>query len=275
MSTATLSLDAITYVCSLVRQRAAIELDASKDYLIEARLNPLARRHGFPSATQLVADLQSRPDSQMQKRVVEAMTTNETSFFRDGHPFECLRTAVLPELIARHSARRTLNIWSAACSTGQEVYSIAMLLRDGFPAAKNWGIKLMATDICDEVLDRARRGSFTQIEVNRGLPARLLAIYFRRRGVEWELAPEIREMVQFSKLNLIEAWPPLPAMDIVFLRNVLIYFSAETKRLILSKVRGVLSPGGILFLGGAETTMGLDANFERMTAGNQTFYRLK
>ncbi len=275
MSTATLSPDAVTYVCTLVRQRAAIELDAAKTYLIEARLNPVARQLGFASLPEMLRKLQTTPNTAAQQQVVEAMTTNETSFFRDNHPFAALRSTIIPELLKTRAAGRSINIWSAACSTGQEAYSIAMLLRTDFAELVNWKVKIVGTDLSDDVLEKARAGRFTQIEMNRGLPATLLAKYFRRAGLLWELVPQIREMASFSKLNLIESWPPMPTMDVVFLRNVLIYFSPDTKRMILEKIRKVMAPNAILFLGAAETTLGLGDAFQRVQVENSVFYRLK
>jgi chemotaxis protein methyltransferase CheR len=275
MSTATLSSEAITYVCTLVRQRSAIELDAAKAYLIEARLNPLARRNGFQSADEMIRKLKSAPQPAMQQQLVEAMTTNETSFYRDAYPFEALRTTIIPDVIRQQSAKRSLNIWSAACSTGQEAYSIAMLLSEHFTELASWKVQILGTDISDEVLEKARAARFSQIEMNRGLPAALLAKYFRREGLQWELAPQIRAMASFAKLNFIERWPLLPPMDVVFLRNVLIYFSPESKKVILEKVRQVMARHAVLFLGAAETTMGLDAAFERVQVNNSVFYRLK
>jgi chemotaxis protein methyltransferase CheR len=275
MSTTTLTPDAISFVCTTVRDRSAIELDVSKAYLIEARLAPVARENGFASIADLIQGVRSKRRPELESRLVEAMTTNETSFFRDIHPFEALRTTLLPELRARNAARRTLNIWSAACSTGQELYSIAMHVREHFPDLAAWKVQLIGTDLSDDVLERARAASFSQVEVNRGLPAALLVKYFERNGMHWQIRPELRGMAAFTKLNLIERWPPLPSMDIVFLRNVLIYFSPETKRAILEKVRQVMAPQAVLFLGAAETTMGLDASFERVQVDNSVFYRLK
>lgn len=275
MATATLNPDSISFICSLVRQKSAIELDAAKAYLIEARLSPLARRHGFGSITDMIQDLQAQPKMALQQQLVEAMTTNETSFYRDAHPFDGLRTTIVPELLKARAASRSLNIWSAACSTGQEAYSIAMLLQEHFPELNSWKVQILGTDLSDDVLDKARAARFSQIEMNRGLPAALLAKYFRREGVQWELASHIRSMASFCKLNLIEHWPAMPVMDVVFLRNVLIYFSPETKKTILEKVRAVMAPHGVLFLGAAETTMGLDSAFTRVQVGNSVFYRLK
>lgn len=275
MSTATLTPDSVSYVCTLVRRHSAIELDAAKAYLIEARLTPLARRYGHASAEELVGRLQTQTDLRLRQQIVEAMTTNETSFFRDSHPFEALRSTIIPEVMRKRASQRTLDIWSAACSTGQEAYSIAMSLRENFPDLRTWKTRILGTDLSDDVLEKARAGRFSQIEMNRGLPAALLAKYFRRDGMQWELSPDIRAMASFTKLNLIEAWPALPTMDVVFLRNVLIYFAPNVKKMILEKIRKTMAPHAVLFLGAAETTMGLDAMFDRVQIGNSVFYRLK
>lgn len=275
MSTTMLPSDVISYVCTLVRQRSAIELEAAKAYLIEARLSPVAKKNGYSTPAEMVRALQSKPLAGLQQQLVEAMTTNETSFFRDAHPFEALRTLIVPDLLNSSGGRRVLNIWSAACSTGQEAYSIAILLSEHFPDLVPGRARILGTDLSEEVLTKARAGRFSQIEMNRGLPAALLAKYFRRDGMQWELAPQIRAMAEFGKLNLIEAWPALPPMDVVFLRNVLIYFSPETKKSILQKIRKVMAPKAVLFLGAAETTMGLDDSFERVQFANSVFYRLK
>lgn len=275
MSTATLPAEAISFVCNLVRQHSAIELDAAKAYLIESRLGPVAKKHGFATTEDLIRGLKAAPKPDLRAHVVEAMTTNETSFYRDTHPFDALRHAVFPELLRLRAAQKSLNIWSAACSTGQEAYSISMLIRDHFPEMSAWKISILGTDLSDEVLEKARSAKFSQIEMNRGLPATLLAKHFVREGLNWQLAPQIRSMVTFSKLNLIERWPPMPTMDVVFLRNVLIYFSPATKKSILEKVRGLMAPHSVLFLGAAETTMNLDTEFVRVQSGNHVYYRLK
>ena len=275
MTTSTLTPEAISYVCTTVRQRSAIELDISKTYLIEARLAPVAKQNGFANIDELIQAVKAKRKLGLESQLVEAMTTNETSFFRDLHPFEALRKTLLPEIRTKNAARKSLNIWSAACSTGQEIYSVAMHLREHFPELASWKVQLVGTDLSDEVLAKAKAAKFSQIEVNRGLPAALLVKNFQRQGMLWELRPEIRNMATFTKLNLIERWPVLPCMDIVFLRNVLIYFAPETKRMILENIRKVMAPRGVLFLGAAETTMGLDAAFERIQSDNSVFYRLK
>lgn len=275
MTTATLTPDAISFVCTMVRERSAIELEASKSYLIEARLLPLAKQNGFASTNDFIQGVRVKRQPDLERKLVEAMTTNETSFYRDTHPFTALRTTIIPEMCKQREAKRSLSIWSAACSTGQELYSVAMLIREHFPNLNTWNVQLVGTDLSEEVLSRARAGKFSQIEVNRGLPAPLLLKYFDRDGMTWQIKPEIRSNASFTKLNLIERWPTLPQMDIVFLRNVLIYFSPDTKREILRKVRQVMSPHAILFLGAAETTMGLDTSFERVEVSQSVFYRLK
>lgn len=270
---ASMDTDAFQYICDLVRERSAIVLEPSKAYLVEARLSPVARNHGLTSLSDLVVAMRRPASRDLVRQVVEAMTTNETSFFRDIHPFDAIRTTVLPELIQKRSAERALNIWSNACSSGQEVYSIAMILREHFPVLNNWKVRLIATDLSSQILGRAREGLFNQTEVNRGLPLPLLLKYFKKEGLQWRISEDIRRSVEFCELNLVETWPSLPAMDIVFLRNVLIYFSTDTKKAILAKLRRCLRPDGCLFLGAAETTMNLDASFTRAEVGKTICYR--
>jgi chemotaxis protein methyltransferase CheR len=275
VTTACLSEDALSFVCTLVRRQAAIELDASKSYLIDARLAPLAKKNGLASAAEFIHMVREKRHPGLESQLVEAMTTNETSFFRDLHPFDALRKHILPSLTPILAPARALNVWSAACSTGQELFSVAMLLREHCPEMAAWKLRLLGTDISDEVLTRARAASFTQIEVNRGLPAPLLVKYFQRKGARWELRPEITAMAEFRKLNLVEPWTCMPRMDVVFLRNVLIYFAPETKKQILRKVREIMAPHAVLFLGAAESTLNLDDNFERVPIDGSVYYRLK
>jgi chemotaxis protein methyltransferase CheR len=263
------------YIRSLVLKRSAIVLEPEKNYLVESRLLPLARREGFSSIAELVARLRASSLDGLQQKVVEAMTTNETSFFRDQNPFEALRKVVLPDLFQRRASERKLRIWCGACSTGQEPYTIAMILCEHFVGFADWKTEIIATDLSTDVLARAREGRFSQLEVNRGLPAAWLAKYFQRHGTGWQLAEKLRRLVDFCPLNLIDpAWRIAPA-DIVFLRNVLIYFDVPTKKTILQKVRQVLRPDGYLFLGGAETTMNLDDAFERIPFERAGCYRLR
>lgn len=271
-----LTLENFDYVDDLVRRRSAVVLGREKQYLAEGRLLPMAKKLGHDSVDAFVTCLRTLPDPVLQMKVVEAMTTNETSFFRDSHPFECLRKRILPELIQRRSAQRSLSIWSAACSTGQEPYSIAMLLCDSFPELSNWNVTILASDLGTENLERARSGRFSQMEVNRGLPAHLLVKYFQRQGLDWQLGDNIRRLVEFHRCNLAGAlWPAFPPIDIIFLRNVLIYFDESTRKQILARIRRLLCPDGYLFLGGAETTLNLDDAFEPVVFEQSRCYRLR
>jgi chemotaxis protein methyltransferase CheR len=259
------------YLSKLVREQSAIVLEPGKEYLVESRLIPLARKEGFDSLGSLVASLRASKFNGIHRKVVEAMTTNETTFFRDLQPFEVLKQIVLPALIEKRSAERRLNIWSAASSSGQEPYSLAMLLREHFPALASWDIGILATDISREMLDRTREGRYNQLEVNRGLPAPLLIKYFQKQGLEWQISEELRRMIEVRELNLAAEWGRIPPIDIVLMRNVLIYFDTEMKKVILRKLRQVLSPGGYLFLGAAETTMNINDSFTRIPF-EKTFY---
>lgn len=263
------------FVSTLVRQRSAIVLEPEKSYLLEARLTPLARAEGFASLEALVAQMRAQPFNGLHRKVVEAMTTNETSFFRDLHPFEALRQVVLPEVLKHRQATRTLNIWCAACSSGQEPYTVAMTLLEHFPQLSGWNFRILATDLSGEMVTRSRAGRYGQIEVNRGLPANLLVKWFEKKGMDWQVKPEVQRYCEFREMNLIEPWGQLPVMDVVFLRNVLIYFDVETKRQILGNVRKVLQSWGYLFLGGAETTINLGDTFERVQFDKAGCYRIK
>jgi chemotaxis protein methyltransferase CheR len=263
----------LDYIRELIRDHSAIVIDQTKSYLITTRLAPVMKRHGLLSLSDLVTRLRTSTLGPLRDEVVDAMTTNETLWFRDSHPFDALRTSVLPEIVERRADERDLVIWSAACSSGQEPYTIAMLLREHFPQLANWAVRLIATDLSGEMLGRAAAGVYSQTEMNRGMPAALLVKYFERVGAEWRVIAPIRSMVEFRTLNLARPWPYVPATDVVFLRNVLIYFDTETKRAILDRVRGVLRPGGALFLGAAETTLGIHNGFVPQRHGTTTVYR--
>ena len=251
------------FVRTMVRTQAGIVLEPGKEYLVESRLEPLARREGLASLEELVAKLQTPFAAALNQQVVDAMTTNETTFFRDVEPFEVLRKFVLPEIIERNKATRRLGIWYAASSTGQEPYSVSLLIQEHFPQLLQWDLQQLATDISPSVLARAREGVYSQVEINRGLPANYLVKYFEKQGNKWRLKDPVRKMVRYEELNLIRPWPAMAPVDIVMIRNVMIYFDVDVKRQILSRIQKILRPGGYLFLGGAETTMSLDDSFVR------------
>ena len=264
------------FVQKLVQQKAAIVLDGGKQYFVESRLTPLAQDTGHGTIEKLIQDLKRQPGtSKLVERVVEAITIHETSFFRDIHPFKCMKELVFPSLLERRAKQNALNIWCAACSSGQEPYTVTLLLKENFPQLQSWNVRFIATDICNQILDRARLGKFSQLEVNRGLPAPLLLKHFEKQGLEWQLKPAIRSSLEFRKLNLIETWPPMPKMDVILLRNVLIYFDVETKRRILGQVRQLLHPDGYLFLGAAEMPMSIDNAFERIDFPRSGCYKLR
>jgi chemotaxis protein methyltransferase CheR len=269
----TLSAQEFAYVSDLVRRSSAIVLETGKEYLVEARLLPLARQAGVPTVSEYVTRAQHRPEPDTHEKIVDALTTNETSWFRDGEPFQALTASVLPDLMPTRSSNRTLRVWSAACSSGQEPYSLAMVLQENLPAG--WTYDITATDISQEMLARAEAGRFTQLEMNRGLPAHMLVRHFERDGTHWRVSGSLRNHITFKRLNLAVPLPPMPQFDIVFLRNVLIYFDVETKREVLSRASAVMRPDGWLFLGSAETTIGIDDRFERIAAGRSSAYRLR
>lgn len=261
------------YVRDFVKNEAGIVLDAGKEYLVESRLTPIVRAEGLASIDALVQALRVSRKTELHRKVVEAMTTNETTFFRDVEPFELLRKELLPTLIQTRKLSRRLNIWYAASSTGQEPYSVSILIREHFPELLDWKIEQIGTDICRKALDRAKAGRYSQLEVNRGMPAQLLLRYFDKRGLEWELKESIRSMVDFREMNLNAPWPRLPQFDIVFVRNVMIYFDVPAKQKILSGIYDLLRPDGYMFLGAAETTLNLDERFVRVPANRAGCYK--
>ncbi len=263
------------YIRDLVRDHSALMLEPGKEYLVESRLDSVVRTEGFASFQRMIESLRAGSFGDLHRKVVEAMTNNETSFLRDTRVFGMFRNRTLPELVALRESERSLNIWCAACSSGQEPYSVAMLLREHLPSFASWQITLIASDISRDMLARARAGRYSQFEINRGLPANLLVKYFAHRGSAWEIDSEIRRMVEFDEINLIRSWPRLPRMDVIFMRNVLIYLDLETKKRILARVAHVLTPGGYLFLGGAETTTNLGDAFESVAFGGAMCFRLR
>jgi chemotaxis protein methyltransferase CheR len=261
-------------VRKLLEDRSAIVLAPDKQYLVESRLEPIVRRLQLESLGELIARLQREPAGALHTDVVEAMVTTETSFFRDHHPFEALRKIGIPALIERRRHERRLNIWCGASSTGQEPYSLALTIREYFPELSGWTVSLLSSDISREMLTRSREGIYSQIEVNRGLPATFLIKYFDQCGTDWQLKAEIRRMVEFRQINLAAPWPLLPPMDLILLRNVMIYFSVDTKKAILGKLAQLLRPDGYLLLGGSETTYNIDDRFQRVEPFKSGFYQL-
>jgi chemotaxis protein methyltransferase CheR len=263
------------YLRNLVQKQAGIVLEAGKEYLVEARVGPILREAKLDSIAALVKRLQASSLDPLHKALIDAMTTNETSFFRDQHPFEALRRMVIPDLMMKRAATKTLSIWCAASSSGQEPYTIAMTLFESMPNISEWKINFVATDLSKAMVERSRGGRYSQLEVNRGLPAPLLVKYFNKQGLEWHVDQKMRNLVEFKELNLLNSWPVMPPLDIVFIRNVLIYFDSPTKKEIFRKIRQVMRPDGYLFLGGAETTMNLDDNFQRNPTERTGIYQLK
>jgi chemotaxis protein methyltransferase CheR len=210
----------------------------------------------------------------LHNQAVDALTTNETSFFRDFHPFEALRKEILPRLIQLRGGVKQLSIWSAACSTGQEPYSLAMLIREHFPEIRDWKLSIIATDLSPTVLKVATEGAYSQLEVNRGLPAAYLVKYFTKEGDRWLIRPELKRDVEFRGMNLIQPWPIFPPLDLVFIRNVMIYFDVETKKTILRRIRNCLLPHGYLSLGTSETTINIDPEFRPVSVGRSVVYEL-
>lgn len=248
--------ESFDFVAGLVKARSGLTLTPDKRYMLESRLAPLIRRESLISLDALALRLRDPRSAGLADEVTEALTTNESSFFRDGKPFEHLRR-VLPRLCSSRPVGAPLRIWSAACSAGQEAYSIAMTaleLRQDLPGCE---VDILGTDICQEMLLRAREGRYTQFEVQRGLPVRHLVKYFRQDEGRWTIVAPVRSMARFERWNLLSDLRPLGRFDIIFCRNVLIYFDATTKGRVLATLAAQLAPDGVLYLGGAETVLGL------------------
>lgn len=263
--------DNYRFLRDYIYRESGIVLDDDKHYLIEARLLPIVQQTQLASLDALCSALRNNGDPPLHKKVVEAMTTHETLFFRDMAPFDALKTEVLPPLIELRKATRKLTLWSAAASSGQEAYSLAMLLLE--MGLEGWNIQILGTDLSEQILARAREGRYMQIEVNRGLPATSLVKYFDRRGLDWQLKERVRRMVTFEQFDLRKSMRTKGPFDVIFCRNVLIYFDAETKKQILRELRSALFPGGHLVLGGAESTLNLDNEFKRLPVGRTVFYQ--
>lgn len=261
------------FVAQLLKQRSGLTIGPDKAYLLESRLNPVARKHGFSGLTDLIQGLRLRGDQTLTRDVVEAMTTNESFFFRDTKPFEQFRRLVLPHMLEKRASRRSFRIWSAACSSGQEAYSLSMILKEFDSKLAGWRVEMIGTDISTEILDKAKEGVYSQFEVQRGLPVQLLVKHFTQEGDRWRISPEIKRMVTYRIFNLLEDPAPLGQFDVVFLRNVLIYFDQPTKAKVLERVAKQMAPDGFLYLGGAETVLGITDRFQ-VVPGERGIYSL-
>jgi chemotaxis protein methyltransferase CheR len=253
-----------------VYSRVGIVLEDNKHYLFESRLAPIVKQLGLASINELCAFLHTERNAEIEQQVDEAMTTNETYFFRDPAQYEAIRTVLLPKLREERRDSRVLRFWSAASSTGQEAYSLAMLLLE--EGLANWNIQILGTDYSSRVVKRAQSGIYQQIEMNRGLPTSLLVKHFRRLDMDWQLRETVRRMARFERIDLRKSMNALGPFDLVFCRNVMIYFDDETKRNVMKQLHRTLTRGGWLLLGGAETAFGLDEWYERKTVGNTTVY---
>jgi len=261
-----MKVDDFELLAKTVYEQSGLVITADKAYLLESRLGPVARKYGVKTIEELVTMLRQRRDATVIKAVTDAMTTNETLFFRDTKPFEQFRRLVLPELIAARQAKRHLRIWSAASSSGQEPYSLAMILREEAALLSGWRVEIIGTDISQEIIERARAGIYSQFEVQRGLPIQFLMKYFKQVEDRWQISQEIRDMVQYREFNLLHDTKLLGTFDVVFCRNVLIYFDQPTKGQVLARIAQVLQPDGLLYLGGAETVLGISDRFEPLPA---------
>ncbi|MEM9563895.1 MAG: protein-glutamate O-methyltransferase CheR [Actinomycetota bacterium] len=273
--TTELSADDLKYVEDLVLSKIAVQL-TGKAYLIESRLAPVARLHKIGGLQDLVRQLKLKSNRQLEADVIDAMTTNETSFFRDRHPFDVLAENVIPRLLEANNGG-PIQIWNAASSSGQEPLSIAMILSDKFPqlvAARK--VKILATDVSPAMVDRTKRAVYSRFEINRGLPADYATRFFQQQGRDWVARKELADMIDARLLNLIEPWQSVPRADVVMIRNVLIYFSPQVKRDILHRIATqVLKPGGFLFLGASESPAEMDSDYQLVTAGASRLYTTK
>lgn len=263
--------DEFNFISGMLKTRSGLVLTQDKMYLLESRLTPVARKRGMGSLTDLLNVLRRNPPDDLVRDVTEAMTTNESFFFRDSKPFDQFRDIVLPHLIETRRSQRHFRIWSAASSTGQEPYSLCMLLREAAAKLQGWRHEIIGTDLSTEVLARAREGIYTQFEVQRGLPITLLIKYFTQVEDSWQINKDVRSMVDYRPFNLLENMTPLGKFDVVYCRNVLIYFDQETKRQVLERMANQMTPDAFLFLGGAETVLGITDRFKPV-AGHRGIY---
>ena len=268
-----ISEESYAFLQQHVYRESGIVIESGKHYLLEARLMPIVRRESLRTLNDLCALLKATENQPLKREVVEAMTTNETLFFRDTAPFEALKQVIVPEFVKDRQQSQRLSFWSAAASTGQEAYSLAIMLAE--MGLSHWSIRILGTDLCAKVLAKATLGRYAQVEVNRGLPVTCLIKYFDRVGLEWQVREPIRRMAAFEQFDLRQSMRGKGPFDVILCRNVLIYFDTETKRKILDEMRRTLAPGGYLLLGAAETTLGLTDAFVRRQIGSAIFYQLR
>jgi chemotaxis protein methyltransferase CheR len=260
-------------IAQLLKKRSGLALSKDKAYLLESRLNPVARKWNFAGFDELAQAIRAGKDEALLVDVTEAMTTNESFFFRDQKPFEQFTNLVTPHMLENRAKQRTFRVWSAACSSGQEPYTLAMLLKENASKLAGWRIEIVATDLSNEILDKAREGLYSQFEVQRGLPIGLLVKYFKQVGDRWQIDAGIRQMVKFQQFNLLNNPSALGRFDVIFCRNVLIYFDPPTKTVVLGKLADLLAEDGFLYLGGAETVLGMSDRFALMP-GQRGLYRV-
>jgi Methylase of chemotaxis methyl-accepting proteins len=268
-----LSPQDFAFLAALIRDRSGLVITTEKAYLVDNRLKPLAVERGFSSLDGLVAALRSGRDEQLKRDVVELMTTNETLFFRDTKPFDLLRETVLPKITQARSKGRSLRIWSAACSTGQEAYSIAITVKENAARFRDWPVEIIGTDISPAVLTKARAGIYSQFEVQRGMPIAYLIKYFKQIETQWQISADLKAMVKYREHNVLNDLSSLGMFDVVFCRNLLIYFDSETKQRVLEKISKIIASDGLLFLGGTETVIGITTRFEPVP-GSRGMYQL-
>ncbi len=265
--------DDFAFFTKYIYDQTGLVLGPDKMYLIESRLSPLARKYNVPSIDALVGQLRTAKTADLQRDITDAMMTNESFFFRDGKPFDQFRQIVLPGLLQSRAAKKSIRIWCAAASTGQEPYTLAMILKEEAAKLAGWRVDIVGTDISHDALERAKAGIYTQFEVQRGLPIQLLVKYFKQQGDKWQIAPEIRSAVQYRSFNLLSDFGSLGGFDVIFCRNVLIYFDQKTKGTILDRMAKLLPADGLLYLGGAETVLGVTERFQPMP-GQRGIYQV-
>ncbi|MBL6959071.1 MAG: protein-glutamate O-methyltransferase [Rhodospirillales bacterium] len=261
------------FISKLIKERSGLVLTEDKSYLLESRLMPVARKRGLKGLEELISTLRTHKEEAFIVEVTEAMTTNESFFFRDNKPFDLFRDQVMPEMLKNRATQKSLRVWCAAASSGQEPYSLAIILKEMAAQMAGWKAEIIGTDISKDILKKAQDGLYSQFEVQRGMPIQMLMKYFEKQDELWAIKPEIKELVQYRFYNLLDSLLPLGKFDVVFCRNVLIYFDQETKGKVLDQISTLLPPDGVLFLGGAETVLGISDKFKPLQ-GQRGIYGL-